>query len=141
MRRHLPTRSLLFGIAVAAFVAVAGAAPASAAPTESVDIVSATRVAKGAAVDLATVVVCESGYSAFVFGTVTQRSGNTVAQGYGGTQVACTGAEQTVVLQVLAQSGGGAFKKGTAIASAELQVCTEFECRFVQTSETIKISG
>jgi hypothetical protein len=140
MRRHISVRSLLFSVAVAACVAVAGGAPASAAPTESVDIVSAARVAKGAAVDLATVVVCESGYTAYVFGSVAQRAGNKIAQGYGGTQVACTGAEQAAILRVVAQGGGPAFKKGTATASAELQVCTEFECRFAQTSETVQIS-
>ena len=141
MRRLFSVRSLLSGIAVAACVAVAGATPASAAPTESIEIVSATRVAKGAAVDLATVVVCESGYSAFVSGSITQRAGRTIAQGYGGTQVACTGAEQAATVRIVAQSGGAAFKKGTAIASAELQLCTEFECRFVQTSETVTVSG
>ena len=81
----------------------------------------ATLVARGAAVAVPVEITCPSGSTAFVTVGVTERRGNRVATGSGGTQVQCTGSAQT--LNVVVTAGQGAFKKGTALAEASLSAC------------------
>jgi hypothetical protein len=81
-------------------------------------------VARGAAVDVPLEVTCNARPgTASVRVTVTQKAGSGVAQGFGSTEVGCTGSGQQVTVRVQA-SGGKTFKQGTAVASAEVFGCT-----------------
>jgi hypothetical protein len=84
-----------------------------------------TLVAKGAGVDVSVTASC-SGLNV-ESGTVsiglTEAVKKGVANGFGGATIDCTGTTQTVEVLVLAESGK-AFKKGTAIANANINACT-----------------
>jgi hypothetical protein len=70
--------------------------------------------------------------------TVTQRSGSGATQGFGFEQVGCTGAGEqvTVVVQVF---GAKAFRKGTAVATAEVFGCNNVTCGSETDTEVIEI--
>jgi hypothetical protein len=95
-------------------------------------------VARGAAVDVPLEVTCNATGSAFVQVSVTQKAGSGVAQGFGSTEVGCTGSGQQVTVRVQA-SGGKTFKQGTAVASAEVFGCRPGVCGSETDSETIAI--
>jgi hypothetical protein len=95
-------------------------------------------VARGAAVDVPVEVTCNATGSAFVQVSVTQKAGSGVAQGFGSTEVGCTGSGQQVTVRVQA-SGGKTFKQGTAVASAEIFGCRPGICGNETDSETISI--
>lgn len=136
MRPRLLTIIVLLGIPL---LAVGMAAPVSAQTMPTIDITSATLVAKGAAVDVSVTVTCEAGASGSVGTTITQRSGNTVMQGSGSTSFVCTGEPQTVTVRTVAEVGGPPFKSGEAVAHAFANACGEFGCEFASTDETIRI--
>ncbi|HEX6674690.1 MAG TPA: hypothetical protein VF486_06670 [Actinomycetes bacterium] len=95
-------------------------------------------VARGAAVDVPVEVTCNATGSAFVQVSVTQKAGSGVAQGFGSTEVGCTGSGQQVTVRVQA-SGGKTFKQGTAVASAEVFGCRPGVCGNETDSETISV--
>jgi hypothetical protein len=95
-------------------------------------------VARGAAVDVPLEITCNATGSAFVQVNVTQKAGSGVAQGFGSTEVGCTGSGQHVTVRVLA-SAGKTFKQGTAVASAEIFGCRPRICGSETDSETISI--
>jgi hypothetical protein len=99
----------------------------------------ATLVARGAAVDVPLKITCNATDSAFVSVTVTQHSGSGVAQGSGGTQVACTGSSQRIVVRVTASAFGKPFKQGTAVATADLSGCRPGVCGGETDTETITL--
>lgn len=83
----------------------------------------ANLVARGAATDVRVEVTCTSPV-ADIFVSVRQRvGGGDVAQGFGSEQIACTRARQQFTITVFAN--GAAFKKGTALASAEIFGCLQ----------------
>jgi hypothetical protein len=104
-----------------------------------VQVKSATLVSRGAAVDVTLEVTCNATGTAFVDVSVTQKSGSGVAQGFGSTQVGCTGSGEQIVIRVLA-SGGKTFKQGTAVVSAEIFGCNRSICGSETDSEIIDIS-
>ncbi len=124
--------------AVPALPAVGQLSPPAVVSVEVGD--EATLVARGAAVSVPIEVLCPAGATGFLNVQVTQRAGSRIASGYGGTSdFVCTGATQTVDLQVPAQ--GQAFKKGGAVAEASLSVCPDFfSCVFVRDNENIQIA-
>jgi hypothetical protein len=95
-------------------------------------------VARGAAVDVPLEVTCNATGNAFVQVSVTQKSGSGVAQGFGFTEVGCTGSGQQITVRVQA-SGGKTFKQGTAVASAEIFGCRPNICGSETDSEVIAI--
>jgi hypothetical protein len=97
-----------------------------------------TLVAKGAGVIVPVEVTCPSGSTGFVDVRVTERRGNRVSSGFGGTTVACTGSEQTV--EVLVTANQGAFKKGTALVQANLTACPPFPGECVGDTDVEEIS-
>jgi hypothetical protein len=103
-----------------------------------VQVESATLVSRGAAVDVTLEVTCNATGSAFVFVSVTQKSGSGVAQGSGSTQVGCTGSGERVVVRVLANAGK-TFKQGTAVVSAEIFGCNNVTCGSETDSEVIQL--
>jgi hypothetical protein len=102
-----------------------------------VQVESATLVSRGAAVDVTLEVTCNAEF-ADLFVSVTQKSGSGVAQGFGSTQVGCTGSGEQIVVRVRA-SGGKAFKQGTAVVSAELFGCNNVTCGSETDSEVIQL--
>ena len=83
----------------------------------------ATLLSRGAAITVPLEVVCTSN-QADVFVQVTQRAGSEIAQGFGQKTITCEGDLQTVNVTVAA-NGGKAFKKGTAVAQAEIFGCLQ----------------
>jgi len=143
MRRYLTAVILLLGIPS---FALAIASPAGADAPPAVEIVSATLIARGAAIDVALSVSCEAGVdptsaNAAVSVFITQAVGRRVASGQNGTQFSCTGQPQTPTIRVVAQGSGAAFKKGEAVMLAGLQVCNLGECLFAQADSVVRIMG
>src|SRR5436190_925460 len=106
-----PTHSLK--VAVAALALGAGvtlvlpslATGADSPPSTAIQLGSATIDAKGAVLNLTVTITCPVGSSAQLFGAVTERSGNGIAQGYTNgptTFVSCTGEPQTLTLTLTA---------------------------------------
>jgi hypothetical protein len=75
-------------------------------------------------------------------GNVAVNLAERAASGVGETTVTCTGTNQTVQVLVTA-SAGRALKKGTAIATARINVCTtDFHfCANQQAQATIQVDG
>ena len=126
-----------------AFGSPALPAVAQLSPSTSVEVGDqATLVAKGAGVLVPIEVVCPAGSTGFQSLNVqlTQRVGNRIASGFGGTSdFVCTGAAQTIDVFVTAQ-GERAFKRGPAVADAQLLVCNEFfMCEVVRDIDDINI--
>jgi len=122
---------------------VAGpAAPAlgsvSAGPVLKVAIESpATLVARGAGLAGPVKVFCSSG-QAFLSLQVTERAGSSVVSGYGFTQIACNGLSQTMVLTIT-DSSAKAFRKGIALAQADLFGCIGRKCSQQSASRVIQV--
>ncbi len=98
----------------------------------------ATLLAKGAAVQVPVEVTCNATGSAFVAVTVTQKSGSGVAQGAGSTQVGCAGSGEQITVLVTA-TGAKPFKKGDAVATAEIFGCNNVTCGSETDSEVIQL--
>ena len=99
----------------------------------------ATLVARGATVDVPLEVTCNAPDGAFVFVTVTQRSGSGVAAGSTSTSVGCTGSGQQILVRVSPTSGGKTFKQGTAVVTAQAFACRANVCGSETDSETVTI--
>ena len=97
----------------------------------------ATLVSRGAAVDLPLQIVCTSN-RAEVDVQVTQRAGSEIAQGFAFTDVTCEGDLQQVHIIVPAR-GGKAFKKGSAVAQAEIFGCLARTCGSESDTATIDL--
>jgi len=104
-----------------------------------VQVESATLVSRGAAVDVTLEVTCNATGTAFVDVSVTQKSGSGVAQGFGSTQVGCTGSGEQIVVRVPASGAGKTFKQGTAVVSAEIFGCNNVTCGSETDSEVIQL--
>jgi hypothetical protein len=83
-------------------------------------------------------VTCNATGSASVAVTVTQRSGSGIAQGAGSTQVGCTGSGEQITVLVQA-TGAKTFKKGEAVATAEIFGCSNVTCGRETDSEVIQL--
>jgi hypothetical protein len=141
MRRYLIAAILLLGIPS---FGLAVDSPAGAQTPPTVEIASATRIARGAAVDVAVNVTCElaadpapnAGVSVFI----TQAVGKRVASGQNGRTFSCSGEPQTLTVRVTAQGSGAPFKKGQAVMLAGLQVCILGVCVFAQDDSVVRIT-
>ncbi len=135
--RRIRITSALLGLALSGLMAPN---PASAASTTTVDVTSATVVARGSAVDITTTVVCPAGTTAFLSLSLTQRSGSGVAQGGGSASATCTGEPQNVTLRALAQAGGSIFRPGEAVVTGDFYSCNDVQCEWVQVSDTVRVT-
>ena len=95
-------------------------------------------LARGAAVEVPLEVTCNAVGTVDVQVTVTQRSGSGATQGFGFDQVGCTGVGEQVTVVVQA-FGAKAFKKGTAVATAEVFGCNNVTCGSETDTEVIEI--
>jgi hypothetical protein len=153
-------RVALAGLAIAggatavAVLGPAGSAVGQASPPIQVQIQvnsPATLMDKGAAVDVSVTASC-SGQTAFpasIVLNVTESVARRVAFGNQEASIDCTGASQTLDIQVTAGTGSPsgfppgpskAFEKGVAIATASIEACTFTTCVSQQVQPTITIS-
>jgi hypothetical protein len=95
-------------------------------------------LARGAAIEVPLEVTCNAVGTVEVQVTVTQRSGSGATQGFGFEKVGCTGAGEqvTVVVQVF---GPKAFRKGTAVVTAEVFGCNNVTCGSETDTEVIEL--
>jgi hypothetical protein len=143
LRAKLAVATLVAILAGASFALFAPSGPAVAFSSGGlfldVQVQSATLVSRGAAVDVTLEVTCNATGSAFVDVSVTQKSGSGVAQGFGSTNVGCTGSGEQIVVRVRASSGK-TFKQGTAVVSAEIFGCNNVTCGSETDSEVLDIT-
>jgi hypothetical protein len=112
-------------VALLALVAVLFVTAGSArAATGTIQVGSATLVARGAAVDVPVAVslTCDEGFDTGLIQLgVSQAQGRTLAGGEGAALVSCRGETQVVTVRVFASSAP--FHGGSALASARLLQC------------------
>jgi len=95
--------------------------------------------AKGAAVTVALTYTCPQGQFAYLDLSLTQRSGSTAVSGSRSQPVQCTGSEQTLTVNVLAQTGSRTFKAGSAFVDAALSSCGYVCGEFATDSRTVSV--
>lgn len=137
MRHRLLTLPLLIGIPL---LGLGLAAPASADTGFTAHVTSGTLVARGAAVDLTATATCQPGYEGGLDLTVTERSGNGIAQGVGRAGVPCTGQPQTVTVRVVALDDVAPFRVGDAVVTGLLQTSGIDDFKGALVSDTIRIA-
>jgi hypothetical protein len=132
--RHSRLFILLLSLPLFLFV---GATSVGAATVPSVDIVSATLVAKGAGVQVVLTGSCDAGESGVFSATVTQAVGNQIAQGTGDVVLTCTGETQEATILVTANVSGARFHVGDALVSASIVFGC---CSSVSTAEVVRVA-
>jgi hypothetical protein len=100
---------------------------------------TATLVARGAAVETRIEVTCAGAQYAYLTVSLTQRAGSDIATGSTNTTIGCSSQRETMLVLVTADSGK-AFKKGTAVATAEIYACAYPVCGSEDDQETITLS-
>jgi hypothetical protein len=102
-------------------------------------------VARGAGVDVSATVSCSGQFviSGSVTVNVTEKVGKNLATGYGETGFDCMGGTaQNVEVLAIANPGGKAFVKGSAIVQATMSACAvNGPCGGQSVQPTIKIRG
>ena len=126
---------------VAGFIVAAGwVTPAFAKTADSVELVSATSFAGGAAVGVVYNVTCRPGYLAELGIQVSQQYRGTVTDAADSPVVVCTGQPQQVSALLLPQPGQRPFRHRAALISAQLGNCSEpGTCTTTQTQTTVRL--
>ncbi|WP_435207303.1 hypothetical protein [Micromonospora sp. bgisy143] len=133
--RRITTITALLGLSL---VALLTPTPASAAST--VDVTSATLVARGVAVDITLTVTCDPGLSGATELIVRQRSGDRVAYASGWAPLdSCTGEPQTVTGRAWVEGGGLALNPGVALISGGFELCNQDVCDYPRFEQTVRI--
>jgi hypothetical protein len=97
-----------------------------------------TLVARGAAVETRIEVTCAGAEYAYLSVGVTQRVGSEVASGFTSNRIGCY--QQQTLLVLVTAGPGKAFKKGTAVADAEIYSCAPSVCGIETDAATITLS-
>ncbi|CCH20161.1 hypothetical protein [Micromonospora lupini] len=135
MRRSTATIALL-GLSL--FVLLTPS-PASAAST--VEVTSATLVARGVAVDVTLTVTCDPGLSGATELIIRQRSGNRVAYASGWAPLnLCTGEPQVVTGRAWVEGGGLVLKPGVALISGGFELCGQDMCDYPHFEDEVRIT-
>lgn len=119
MRRTFFALAILIGLPLSTSLA---AAPAMAQVTPSVEVSSATLVAKGAAADFHLVVSCVVGSVPFINLSVVQKAGNKVTQAFGSASFTCEAETQSLTVTATVQAGLPAFKPAEALVQGGMQI-------------------
>ena len=141
-RRHL---AVLGAVVTGAVVALAAPGSAAVAVLSSPGVwqlqiaPDAVLQAKGAAVSVALRYTCPQGQFASLDLSLTQRSGNQAVSGSRFQSVQCTGSEESLVVNVLAQTGSRTYKTGPAFVEATLSSCGYMCGVFVSDSRTVSV--
>ncbi|WCN79918.1 hypothetical protein [Micromonospora sp. LH3U1] len=135
MRRIITTIALL-GLSLFAMLA-----PTPASAASSVEVTSATLVARGVAVDVTLTVTCPAGMSGATELIIRQRSGNRVAYAGGWAPLnSCTGEPQAVQGRAWVEGGGLVLHKGVALISGGFELCNQDVCDYPQFEQTFRIT-
>lgn len=139
---HTTVLALVVGGLVALAVPMSAAVALQSPPVGAgVEVRSpAQLLARGAAVEVTVAYTCPQGNFARLDVSLTQRSGPTVVSGSWSREVTCTGSEETVQVVVTASTGSRTFKKGPAVATAELFTCGFPFCGTVSDSREIAVT-
>jgi hypothetical protein len=133
-------RRLMVCLAAASMVVLCSVAPASAKTQDSIELVSATSFARGAAVGLVYSVTCRPGYLAQLGVQVSQRHGKTATDASAAPPVDCTGQPQQVSALLLPHPGQRPFRHRAALISAQLGNCSEpGTCTTTETQTTVRL--
>ena len=138
-------RAALGAVAAGAVVALAVPGSAAVAVLSSPGVwqvhvgPEAVLQAKGAAVSVPLRYTCPQGQFAYLDLSLTQRSGNQAVTGSRTQSVQCTGSEENLVVNVLAQTGSRIFKTGPAFVEANLNSCGYMCGVFVSDSRTVYV--
>ena len=141
-------------VPVVAFAAILMVPMNAFAATTSLQIVSATLIAKGVEVDVSVSFTCtagdvialpQNGFGGGLTANIQQAVSKTQqASGFGqGGGLTCTGSPQTGVIQVIAFTSGPPFRKGPAVITANVNECDPVSggCTFTSTPlTTVRIS-
>lgn len=115
--------------------------PTAASAASTVEVTSATLVARGVAVDITLTVTCAPGLSGATELIVRQRSGDRVAYAGGWAPLgSCTGEPQTVTGRAWAEGGGLALNPGIALISGGFELCGEVGCDYPRFEQTFRIT-
>jgi hypothetical protein len=145
-------RTIAVCLLLAACVGFAFTLPAGAAVSQQSRPVAAVQVqspgmlvARGAAVIVPVLLVCQPGGTADYNLNLSQVVGNDTALGFGSGSAACTGGIQIVDIVATATEGEPgtgvhAFRKGNAVASVALNVCTQAACIQAEDGRTINLT-
>jgi hypothetical protein len=131
--RHSRLLILLLSLPLFLFI---GVTSASAQTVPSVNVVSATLLAKGAGVQVVLTGSCDAGDLGTFSATVTQASKNRVAQGSGYVNLTCTGETQEATIVAVAGGSGAPFHVGAALVGASIVFGC---CSSVSTTEVVRI--
>ena len=99
---------------------------------------TATLGAKGATLKVPVTFNCPPGDGGSLQVQVNERSGNGIAQGFGGRNITCTGGIQHVVVTVTAFDKP--FKPGTAHVQAFLYECGQFDCTQTTVDRDVRVT-
>jgi hypothetical protein len=119
--------ALLGGSALAVAVPALAAVSNSSPPAGVAISIQGTGAltARGAQVTVPFTVTCPAqNYGTYLYGTLSEKVGGGVASNNSSTRITCTNVPETVTLTFTAQSGGKAFKAGTAALNATLESYT-----------------
>ena len=108
---------------------------AAAEPVATIQILSTTLVAKGAAVDISYAVDCPAGYAGSTTLSVTQPQ----AHGTAVDELTCTGTGLLYLQRVTADVTGGAFERGRATLAMRATACDSAGCFSTPFTETVRI--
>ncbi|WP_433262622.1 hypothetical protein ACQPWR_23585 [Micromonospora vinacea] len=135
MRRIITTIALL-GLSLSVLLA-----PTPASAASSVEVTSATLVARGVAVDITLTVTCPAGLSGATELIVRQRSGDRVAYASGWAPLnSCTGEPQAVPGRAWVEGGGLVLHKGVALISGGFELCNQDVCDYPTFEQTFRIT-
>ncbi|MCG5445209.1 hypothetical protein NIE79_003654 [Micromonospora sp. NIE79] len=134
--RRIVTAIALLGLSLTVMLVPT---PASAAST--VEVTSATLVARGVAVDITLTVTCPAGLSGATELIVRQRSGDRVAYAGGWAPLnSCTGEPQAVTGRAWVEGGGLVLHKGVALISGGFELCNQDVCDYPNFEQTFRIT-
>ncbi|NJC11160.1 hypothetical protein F4558_000986 [Micromonospora profundi] len=133
--RRITTTIALLGLSLFALLTPS---PASAAST--IEVTSATLVAKGVALDITLTVTCPAGMSGGTELIIRQRSGNTVAYASGWAPLSCAGEPRTATGRAWVSEGGRVLHNGEALIGGNAEVCGDNGCDYANFEQTIRIT-
>jgi hypothetical protein len=135
--RWFSTLALIAGAGLVVGLGVLPAVGDTSTPSSPVILGDTAQVVnRGAGALPFALVVCQPGDFAQLSISLTEKSGNGIASGFGYTDVNCNGQIQTITVPISAN--GKPFVKGTAFGQATLFVCSN-NCTETTDSDSVKL--
>jgi hypothetical protein len=129
-------RRIVLALSIVVAMLAAWSLPAAAAePVATIQVLSATLVAKGAAVDISYAVDCPAGYTGSTTVAVTQPP----AHGTAVDELICGGTGLLYLQRVTADVTGAPFSRGRATLTMQAVACDSVGCFTTPLNETVRI--